>query len=424
MSSKFGFSGMVNRSGNNTSKNGGGKSVSDEILIRVSQINLTDSNITRIGTIQGESVNKTGRGGITVYSATPQSPNQTIYPLINEYVFIKKVFEPNNTTGKYIYSNPISVYGFASPHANPYPSNTISSLTDINNTPSPTYQQSQLGAIKGPSPSTPSELSLNNSIKEFQNSIFIEKSNINPLYPYMGDYIIEGRWGNSIRFGSTSPSKNGKSNLYSSSGTQGNPITLIRNGQNRFSSANKLDVINEDIKKDLSSIYLTSTQKIQNLSLTAGEPTFISYTNKPILPSQFNEPQIILNSNRVIIDAETDSILLSAQKSIGLLSNESINLESNGKEGNISMHASNEIKIGTLNLEPVLLGDQTTILLEYLIKTISILAESLKLNKDYPNGIPLPDSVNLITSDNVLSVLQTLQTDFLPKIKSTKVKVE
>ena len=111
---------------------------------------------------------------------------------------------------------------------------------------------------------------------------------------------------------------------------------------------------------------------------------------------------------------------MSAQKSVGLLSNESVNIETKS----VSIQGSKEIKIGNNNLEPVLLGDQTTILLEYLIKSINILAESLKLNKDYPSGIPLPDSVNLITGDNVISVLQTLQTDFLPKIKSNKVKVE
>jgi hypothetical protein len=34
-------------------------------------------------------------------------------------------------------------------------------------------------------------------------STFQEKTNIYPLLSYEGDYIMEGRWGNSIRFGST-----------------------------------------------------------------------------------------------------------------------------------------------------------------------------------------------------------------------------
>ena len=43
---------------------------------------------------------------------------------------------------------------------------------------------------------------------------FVEKTNIHPLLPFAGDNIYEGRWGNSIRFGSTVPltSTSGSSN--------------------------------------------------------------------------------------------------------------------------------------------------------------------------------------------------------------------
>lgn len=415
MSTQFGFGGMVNRSSKKTSK--GSNDKGNLILVRVTQITFNNKASSKIGSIKGEAVTQKGTSSQNVYTATPENPNFKIFPVINEYVFIRKVFEPNKPGSKYVYSSPISVYGFSSPHVNPYPSLAEQSDTLTN---SVSYQQSELGAIQKPSSTPiPLEVNLNNEDTSFQNSLFIEKENIHPLYPYMGDFIIEGRWGNSIRFGSTTPAIHGKPNNYSTT-SPGDPITIIRNGQDRFANSNGYEPIIENIKNDLSSIYLTSKQKISNLSLTSGEPQFSSYTNKPITPSQFNKPQILLNSDRIIIDAKTDSVLLSAQKSVGLLSNESINIETKS----ISIQGSKEIKIGNNNLEPVLLGDQTAILLEYLIKSINILAESLKLNKDYPSGIPLPDSVNLITGDNVISVLQTLQTEFLPKIKSTKVKVE
>jgi len=415
MSTQFGFGGMVNRSAKKSSK--GPENKGNLILVRVTQITFTNSATSKIGTIRGEAVTQKGTNSQNVYTATPESSNFKVFPVINEYVFIKRVFGPNRKGGRWVYSQPISVYGFSSPHVNPYPSLP---QPPLNSKPSPSYQQAELGATKTTSPSsTPLTVNLNNEDTSLQNSLFIEKNNIHPLYPYMGDFIIEGRWGNSIRFGSTTPIINGKPNNYSTT-SPGDPITIIRNGQDRLSSSNGYEPIIENIKNDLSSIYLTSNQKISNLSLTSGEPGFSSYTNKPITPSQFNKPQILLNSDRIIIDAKTDSVLLSAQKSVGLLSNESVNIETKS----VSIQGSKEIKIGNNNLEPVLLGDQTTILLEYLIKSINILAESLKLNKDYPSGIPLPDSVNLITGDNVISVLQTLQTDFLPKIKSNKVKVE
>ena len=64
---------------------------------------------------------------------------------------------------------------------------------------------------------------------------FNEQINIKPLLPYEGDYIIEGRYGNSIRFGATV--KNdvlSETNINDwSQGDEpiGTPITIIRNGQ-------------------------------------------------------------------------------------------------------------------------------------------------------------------------------------------------
>ena len=47
----------------------------------------------------------------------------------------------------------------------------------------------------------------------------------------------------------------------------------------------------------------------RNLSLETekGIP-FVSYSTPPITPSQFDQPQVILNSDRIIIEAETDSM--------------------------------------------------------------------------------------------------------------------
>ena len=50
-------------------------------------------------------------------------------------------------------------------------------------------------------------LDLNSPISPTQ-ATFVEKSNIHPLLPFAGDIIHQGRWGNSIRFGSTAKSAN------------------------------------------------------------------------------------------------------------------------------------------------------------------------------------------------------------------------
>jgi hypothetical protein len=97
----------------------------------------------------------------------------------------------------------------------------------------------------------PKELNLGN--------IFKEKDGIKNLLPEEGDVIFEGRFGNSIRFSSTS--KNGK-NPWSDVGENGDPITIIRNGQILQPESSPWTPIYEDINGDDSSIYLTSGQEI------------------------------------------------------------------------------------------------------------------------------------------------------------------
>ena len=91
---------------------------------------------------------------------------------------------------------------------------------------------------------------------------FTELDNIRTLTPFEGDSILEGRFGQSIRFGSTVPKFKGF-NSWSNSGNNGSPITIIRNGQGQVSDpVNKFSTTVEDINTDAASIYLTKDQSI------------------------------------------------------------------------------------------------------------------------------------------------------------------
>lgn len=92
---------------------------------------------------------------------------------------------------------------------------------------------------------------------------FQESENIRPLLPYEGDIILEGRFGNSIRFGSTTNNEINP-NRWSTEGEIGSPITIIRNGQIGDEQDPSIAPIIEDIDGDDSSIYLTSDQKLNN----------------------------------------------------------------------------------------------------------------------------------------------------------------
>jgi len=129
---------------------------------------------------------------------------------------------------------------------------------------------------------------------------------VSPLQPYEGDTLIEGRFSNSIRLGSTvtggdytlMPSWGGNAN--------GDPIIILSN--NHTDLQNKKFTV-ENIKQDGSSLYLTSTQTFPNLQLD------IPLT-KSTSESQYNSPQIIGSADRIILQAKKDIIALDAKKRV------------------------------------------------------------------------------------------------------------
>ena len=144
---------------------------------------------------------------------------------------------------------------------------------------------------------------------------FIERSNIKPLQSFEGDIIYEGRWGQSLRFGST-VNNSSISNPWSSAGTDGDPITILRNNQYDDGLDPWIPQV-ENINVEQSSIYLTSTQKIPINVASKNYSSFIEGL-EPISPEEYSGEQIILNSGRILFNSKSDDILLSSADSINL----------------------------------------------------------------------------------------------------------
>jgi hypothetical protein len=147
-------------------------------------------------------------------------------------------------------------------------------------------------------------LSVNSS--EFTPDPLFTDTPISPLQPFKGDVLIEGRWGNTIRLGSTQPNSSEYSIQPKWNGTTNNPIIILSNGQQ--TNAGKLFTI-ENIDIDASSLYLTSTQKLPELILNTDIKTGESV-------SAFNKSQFIGVADRIILKSKTDSIILDSLKSI------------------------------------------------------------------------------------------------------------
>ena len=210
---------------------------------------------------------------------------------------------------------------------------------------------------------------------------FVTKKYIYPLRPYEGDVIQEGRWGNSIRLGST---VTGSGNLWSNIGNNGDPITLIRNGQYGIIQ-DPGEYILEDINLDDSSIYLTSNQQIPIEAASSND--YLSYSsNPPILPNEYDGKQILLNSGRLVFNSYSDHILLSSQKSINLNSQLSVNIDARSE----FVVQTPSVYLGdTQNAQPLVLGNDLVDLLTDLVSDIDSLATSLSNQVNGPDGTPL-----------------------------------
>ena len=368
-----------------------------------------------IGAIFYEIVNKSGTKSYPNF-ALPYDAQLKTYPLINEIVLLISL--PNQSMGfvssneSYFYMSPLGIWNH--PHHNAYP-NLLDKINDQEQTRD--YPSSTSGSVRQVTDGR-TDIDLNSS-NSSQNT-FIEKIDIHPLLPFMGDSLLEGRYGQSLRFGSTAKSESEKKNNWSDSGINGDPITILRNGQPSKVSDKGWIPITENINNDLSSIYLTSTQKLPyNLSIEKSE----KWIKPPTFPGQYILPQILLNSSQISINSKEDSILLSSKKSIGLTCEDEINLTGN----NIVLDATN-LYLGSKispesKLEPVLLGDKTITTLRQITSILKSIANVLKLDQMFPAGIPISNGPLNVVSLTATQALATIEAS-LDNLASKTVKVK
>jgi hypothetical protein len=361
-----------------------------------------------IGAIFYQFVNQSGTTTDSSY-ALPYDSQQKTYPLVNEIVLLFSL--PNQQMGvntanqSYFYLKPLGIWNH--PHHDAYPN----LVTSNNPQQSQDYKATDQGVVRRVTDNS-TEIELNSPVNPSQNT-FVEKADIHPLMPYMGDSLLEGRHGQSLRFGSTAKSQSEISNNWSSVGTNGDPITILRNGQPTKVSDRGWIPIVENISQDLSSIYLTSYQKIP---FSIANENFVSYTTPPTTPAQYANPQIIFNSDRVVINAKNDSVLISGQNSVGISSNGSVNIDA-------SSHyiSSNNIKLGSKNAtQPVLLGDNTVDLLIELTEAVKNLASILQVQRDYPGGV-LATSYNSVAG-NILNQINDPTNGILAQLNNNSLK--
>jgi len=243
--------------------------------------------------------------------------------------------------------------------------------------------QSSINENRLPGLSLSKNLKINVSERKPAGFTFDETKKISPLQPYEGDMLLEGRFGNSIRFGSTistipqdkvhkSPSWTGDVN--------GDPIIILSNGRDNLEDK---EFVIENIETDKSSLYLTTTQKINNL-------TFSTSTSPTNFNNNFNGSNLIGIADRVILRSKTNQTIIDSEK-------------------DIILNTPSKVMIGdsSANQTGIPQGDQ---LVDVLTKIVKILAKGNLVQGSIASPL---DKVTL----------KTLTSD-IQKIKSKKYSIE
>lgn len=239
--------------------------------------------------------------------AAPMDVNLRRLPLINEIVLIIQstdILNDNPQAQKFYYLNNVNVWN--SIHHNGFPDLQNLSATQKSEVLLG-YLSTENGLIKKPD-DAPKDLYLGNT--------FVEDPQIRNLYPVEGDTIIEGRFGNSIRFSHTSifPSQSVVS-PWSKTGRNTSPITIIRNGQTKATSSIRWTPIFEDIDGDASSIYLTNGQEI---NMTLASKNLASYnlvaTSSAVVVAV---PNVVVQSpNQAMVQSDQEDLELASSQSL------------------------------------------------------------------------------------------------------------
>lgn len=260
-----------------------------------------------------------------------------------------------------------------------------------------------------------SNMVINSKVEKIKTEPFIENSEIKPLLPYPGDTLIEGRYGQSIRFGGTKF----KTNTYSDDSNNGAPFTFISNGQEATEESIRHTL--EDVNKDASSIFLTSNHTVP---LKQVRDKNKAWKKPPTKADTYQGSQVIINGGRLYFNSKDESTLFSTKEAFGVTS-KTVNLDA---KDYIALDA-NKIYLGEKALreefEPVILGESMEGFLYVLLLNLQSLAQDLKKAKTVDGKvIPL-----FITRGKLLEAsLKGLQNQINPggesQLKSRKVYTE
>lgn len=343
-----------------------------------------------IGTITFQLIeNSTNLSPKDDFDALPIFPNIVCYPLIGEVVIIIKSIgsspsRTNDGTTMFYYLPNINLFNTPSFNPSSY---------------SPSYKRNN---IRLESKETILPFRTTNSVNDRTppltpsgNSLFVDSGKVRPAKIFTGDIVFQGRFGNNLRFSSTRPGANNSWSSPNENTRNGDPITIINNGIHDTEEASFIPFA-ENPTQDKSSIYLTTTQV---LPINHPEVNFNASSDPPISLTGYSKPQILINSDRLVLAAKKDSVIIAAGQNINLFS-KNVGIDSKN-EFSVS---SNNIRLGNVNAdEALMLGNSTNDLLRKALLSLNQLVELLQDSKIFPGGTPAPNEPVILQAVSTFS---------------------
>lgn len=341
-------------------------------------------------------------------TAIPIDYNIKKIPIVGECVILvvaaSQTSRSTNIGRRYYYTHTIPFHGSYNHNGLP----TVSSK----NSEYYNQQDSQAGLF------STNRINIKNSGNPEIDTTFSEPSTLTPLQLFSGDVLVEGRFGNSIRFGSTvKPTQPFAAAPSWGQGTTtpGDPIIIISNGRKKSNENNRLSV--ESLNEDASSIWLTSGQQIFFSPATLTNELIINNKVDSGFRSNFSGNQLFLNSDRVNINAKQYEINLFSKNSINLTSTGPVLLQSG--EDKIEMESA-RINLGINAQHPAVMGDILFDLLDRLCQTLMDMCDEL-VAETHPTGVgPTGVPLNIQKYIAIRQKIETIKTE-LPKINSNLV---
>jgi hypothetical protein len=255
----------------------------------------------------------------------PIETNLQEYPLKNEIVLVFY------SMGQLYYTRKVSVTRKITENSYPGLSERYSPPTNKQN-----IDSMKLASL-GISPHTPNSITQRFSLGTY----FKENPIARPLRHFEGDLIIQGRFGNAIRMGS--------SQISNPLTTTPEPNILISVGQHipketSTKSITPTSRVLEDINDNSSCVWLVANDTIPfnpaTLNTQSSNPAHLRST--PNKNSEWTGAQIFINSDRVVLNSKKKEVSIFSKTQINLSAIKDISLDS---EAHINLYANQSIRL-------------------------------------------------------------------------------